>query len=178
MRDWRSLLNFAILIVVAAATAGFVVNKASEAIAEIDALNTYPAFSVRQKAALDTSAGSTALTAGWKIYRDDEYGFEFKHPPNFGIEIGGNTKSELEMDKGKEISGRRAQLAIHPTNAGIGYFPTIFLIISSTPRVNYYGGILDKPLYIQGGFYYFPGVTEGKVGEFVTDILSTFKFIK
>ena len=44
MRDQRSLLNFAVLIIVAVGTAVFVLNKAHEAIAEINTLNNTPAF--------------------------------------------------------------------------------------------------------------------------------------
>jgi len=80
MRNQRSLLNFAILVVVAAATGGFVVNKASQAVAEIDALGISPAFSGREEAAIDTSTGSTAFTANWKTYRNEKYGFEIKYP--------------------------------------------------------------------------------------------------
>lgn len=39
IRDRRSLLNFGVLIIVAMATTIFVLNKANEAIAEIDGLN-------------------------------------------------------------------------------------------------------------------------------------------
>lgn len=44
MRDRRSLLNFAILIIVAAATTVFLLNQAQKAIAEIEALQNSPAY--------------------------------------------------------------------------------------------------------------------------------------
>lgn len=39
--------------------------------------------SSNQTATLDTSTDSTSLTSTWKAYRNDEYGFEFKYPPDW-----------------------------------------------------------------------------------------------
>ncbi len=44
MRDKRSLLNFAILIIVATATTIFVLGEARKAVAEINALSNMPVY--------------------------------------------------------------------------------------------------------------------------------------
>lgn len=44
MRDRRSLLNFAVLIIVAVGTTVFLLHKANEAIIEIERLNAAPVY--------------------------------------------------------------------------------------------------------------------------------------
>ena len=74
MRDKRSLLHFAVLIIVAGGITVFVLGEARKAIAEIDALSEYPAWHARGEIAAGIDTGS------WNTYRNDEFGFEVRYP--------------------------------------------------------------------------------------------------
>ena len=91
MRDRRSLLNFAVLIVVASTTAVFVVNKANEAIAEIHTLQSTPAYLGRKALAAEAGEIDTAPVPsgieGWKTYRNEKYRFEMRHPNNYDARL-------------------------------------------------------------------------------------------
>lgn len=58
-------------------------------------------------AGVETLNGSTTLTANWKTYRNEQYGFEFKYPPdwedpvqkNRAISIGETTPENIEGEK-------------------------------------------------------------------------------
>lgn len=82
MREQRSLLNFAILIVVSSATAVFILNNARKAIAEIDVLNSRPVIAQRQFIADDDKKIDTS---NWKTYRNEEFGFEVRYPENWRV---------------------------------------------------------------------------------------------
>lgn len=82
MLERRSLLNFAILIVVAAATTVFVLNSARKAVAQIDALNDTPIYIARRQAITDDKR---ADTSDWKTYRNEKYGFEVKYPIDWKV---------------------------------------------------------------------------------------------
>lgn len=55
-----------------------------------------PTFTLRPSPS--TSSGQSAVPADWKTYRNDEYGFEFKYPRDFNIEIINNQQNGLKYD--------------------------------------------------------------------------------
>lgn len=82
MRDRRSLLNFGVLTLVAIATTVFVLKKANDAIAEISALSSMPAY-LGDKEAAGTSSVEDATT--WKTYRNAALHYEVSYPASHEI---------------------------------------------------------------------------------------------
>lgn len=82
----RSITYFSVFVIVVISTTLFVLEKANEAIAEIDALSRVYASSevgVREQEAPKLPAGvdrSQASTDEWKIYRSEQYGYEIRYP--------------------------------------------------------------------------------------------------
>ena len=71
MRDPRSLLNFAVLIIVATGTAVFVLSEARKAVEEINRLSQMPVYlAPRQLAGPETEPPSQADVSSWKTYRN------------------------------------------------------------------------------------------------------------
>ena len=57
-----------------------------------------------QPQTLDTSDGSTSLTAGWQTYSNDEFGFELKYPLDWFIYDDGNFPCEYVLLSKKQLS--------------------------------------------------------------------------
>jgi len=71
MRDRRSLLNFAALIIVATGTTVFVLSEARKAVEEINRLSQMPVYlAPRQLAGPETEPSSPADVSTWKTYRN------------------------------------------------------------------------------------------------------------
>lgn len=88
MREKRSLLNFAILFVVAAAVTIFVLRKAGQAVAEIEALNELPAYRAEHESTgPPESSAETTGTSLWRAYRNEKYGFAVRYPSNLKAEF-------------------------------------------------------------------------------------------
>lgn len=107
---------------------------------------------------------SSADTKDWKTYRNEEFGFELKHPAEFEIK---------QYDEG--FSVRPAVSDLWPTDS------YTLLVVGTAPEVTsamrYKYTVGDSPLHVRNSFYYFPGDYGGYVGEVIAEILSTFKFI-
>lgn len=102
MRDQRSLLNFAVLIIVATGTAVFVLGEAKKAVAEIDVLGNTPVYLGARTFAREGSQIETEVdTSTWKTYRNEKYGFEVKYPEDF-IAYSGFQGNDIKKPNGSD----------------------------------------------------------------------------
>ena len=127
MRDKRSLLNFGVLLIVAVGTASFVLNKGLNAIAEVDRMSNTPLYRAERDLlaegkTADTTTSSTSLTAGWKIYRNQKYGFEVKYPPEWQFKDFGSTGAGLATTIGfaKSFSNEAEIGGVDPVDITVG----------------------------------------------------------
>jgi len=134
-------------------------------------------------------------TAGWKTYKNTEYGFEIQYPNSMGIQNSNNGVSLVSVD-----NQRKVDIKVESIKPGQDCRKTVWvadtpnIIIDNATFVGVGSGLKDAPYYgvlyctIRGGFDYI--ITShlfhvsGGPNNFPEDdtvlnqIISTFKFTK
>lgn len=163
----RSLTYFFVLILVATATALFILKKANEAITEIDHLGNIYALSLRES----SGGAPSSLPAGvdrsqadigeWKTYRNEEYGFEVRYPDTHAVE---------DETLKNRYQNRVLLLSICKINTEDCEGALIDVFGGSVPKEFQEPNIVRTKALERGGYFF----------QFLGDekIFSTFKFIK